>query len=121
MNVEELKALYEAKEQIGLTTEELHAASDDVLRSYVSDMNFFIHIQPIDLEIVLPPNDFVGEVTLSECVTPIIIDEQMYVRIGIYKNNQRMYPTTSNEFYLWLDTLGIDNVIKELPINETSI
>ena len=100
MTLEELKALYANGEQIGLTLEELQNSSDEVLRNYPKEMNFFMHIQPSDLDIILPPNDFVGEVPLSECVIPIIIDEQMYVRIGIYKNNRRTYATNSDEFYI---------------------
>ena len=115
MELQELKALYEAKEQIGLTEDQLRLISDDILRTYPKDMNFFIHIQPSDLDITLPDNDFVGAVPLRDCVMPIIIDEQMYVRIGIYKNNRRTYPTASSEFYLWLDILGVDNVVKDLP------
>ena len=42
----------------------------------------------------------------------------MYVRMAIYRDNGRGIPTDTNQFYLWLDILGIDNVIKVLPIQD---
>ncbi len=115
MTTEELIELFNNNEQIGLTIEQLQIASDSVLASYVRDMNFYKIISEEDLDIILPENDFVGEVALKDCVTPIIIDEDLYVRIGIYKHNRRTYPTSDMEFKLWLTTLGTDNIYKELP------
>jgi len=123
LTVEQLIEKFTNQEQIGATTEELHAMSDAELRLYPGYINFFKQIVDEDLDIILPENSFVGEVALRECVTPVTINGVMYVRMAIYKRKAngslgRGFASANDEMRLWLGVLGTDGIVKILPIEE---
>ena len=140
MDIQELKALYEAKEQIGKTKAELSEWNTSGNRSllnklgaYPMEMNFYMKIPSEALEMDVPDSNLtpaiydeegvvIAYTKLKDCCSHPTINGQVYAKMCVYDfKGGRTLPVESDEMYQWLDNFGIDNVVKTLPIDEDNI
>jgi len=140
MTLQELKALYEAKEQIGKTKAELSAWNTsrnrnllNKLGAYPMEMNLYMKIPEQALEMNVPDSNLtpaiydeegvvISYTKLKDACHTHLIDGQWYAQMCVYDfKGGRTLPVESDEMYQWIDNFGIDNVVKELPIDENNI